>query len=120
MDEDIKLALEQDRTIDITTTGRKSGEPRRIEIWFHNIDGRFYITGIPGTRSWYANLLANPKLTFHLKGSAQADIPATARIIRDVAERKQVLPKILAKIERDDDPEKWVNNSPLVEVELRL
>ena len=38
-------ALANDQVIDITTTGRKSGEQRRIEIWFHRLDGRFYITG---------------------------------------------------------------------------
>ena len=43
MDEAVQRALEQDRTIDITTTGRKTGQTRRKEIWFHNIEGRLYI-----------------------------------------------------------------------------
>ena len=42
MDESVERALERDRTIDITTTGRQSGQPRRLEIWFHNLDGRIY------------------------------------------------------------------------------
>ena len=45
MDETIKQALERDRTIDITTIGKKTGRPRRKEIWFHNLDGSLYITG---------------------------------------------------------------------------
>ena len=40
MNAEVSRALEQDRTIDITTTGRKSGQVRRTEIWFHNLDGR--------------------------------------------------------------------------------
>ena len=44
----IESALREDRVIDITTTGRKSGQPRRIEIWFHNLDGALYLTGLPG------------------------------------------------------------------------
>ena len=60
MDESVQQALERDRTIDITTTGRNTGQPRRKEIWFHNIEGRLYITGTPGSRDWYANLAANP------------------------------------------------------------
>src|SRR6266851_3143574 len=83
MDEAIRQALELDRTIDITTTGRKSGRPQRIEIWFHNLDGRLYITGTPGRRNWYANLSANPDFTFHLKVSAQADLAARARLIEE-------------------------------------
>lgn len=70
MNEKIAQALAQDRVIDITTTGRKTGQPRRIEIWFHRWNGRYYITGLPGKRSWYANLLVYPEFTFHLKGSA--------------------------------------------------
>jgi hypothetical protein len=28
-----------ERTIDITTVGARSGTPRRIEVWFHRVDG---------------------------------------------------------------------------------
>ena len=118
MDERIKQALKQDRTIDITTTGRKSGEPRRIEIWFHNLDGRLYITGSPGRRSWYANLVANPEFTFHLKESAQADLPARARPITAEAERREVMGRITRNVGRAGDLEAWVRESPLVEVDL--
>jgi hypothetical protein len=38
MDEQVRHALEHGRAIDITNIGRTSGEPRRIEIWFHNSD----------------------------------------------------------------------------------
>ena len=57
MDEQLAKALEADRVIDITTTGRKTGESRRIEIWFHRHDGAVYVTGMPvRPRSWYANM----------------------------------------------------------------
>lgn len=116
MDATIQQALKTDRTIDITTIGRKSGQPRRIEIWFHNIDGHIYITGTPGRRDWYANLEANPNFTFHLKESAQADLAAHARLIEDPAEKRAVLQRILANIDRSNDLEAWVERSPLVEV----
>jgi deazaflavin-dependent oxidoreductase (nitroreductase family) len=119
MNEQIKHALEHDRTIDITTIGRKSGRPRRIEIWFHNLDGKLYITGSPGRRDWLANLRANPAFTFHLKNSVQADLPARARPIDDEAERRRVLAEILQKLGySDDDLEARVADSPLVEVTL--
>lgn len=118
MDKDVKQALERDRTIDITTIGRKSGQPRRIEIWFHNIEGKLYITGRPGRRSWFANLKANPDFTFHLKESVQADLPAQARPILDEAERRQVLEKLLQKIGSQSDFEDWVASSPLIEITL--
>lgn len=112
----IEQALEHDRVIDITTIGRKTGEARRIEIWFHRIDGRLYITGTPGARSWYANLVANPDFTFHLKESVQADLPARATPVEG-PEKQRVLDAIGASIPGNRitlDPE----TSPLVEVTL--
>jgi hypothetical protein len=37
-----------ERTIDITTLGARSGIPRRTEVWFHRVDGRWYLTGMLG------------------------------------------------------------------------
>jgi deazaflavin-dependent oxidoreductase (nitroreductase family) len=119
MDEQIRRALASDRTIDITTIGRRSAEPRRIEIWFYRYDGRVFLSGSPGTRDWYANLLANPELTFHLKGSVQADMPARARPITDEAERREVIAGILEELGRGYGRlEDWVAGSPLAEVEF--
>lgn len=118
MHKQIEQALAQDLTIDITTTGRKSGLPRKIEIWFHNVEGRLYITGLPGKRDWYANLAANPDFTFHLKESVKADLPARARPITDEAERRETIAKIHKKLGGERDFEAWVKDSPLVEVEI--
>jgi deazaflavin-dependent oxidoreductase (nitroreductase family) len=119
MNEQVQQALRQDRVIDITTSGRKTGLPRRKEIWFHNVDDRLYITGTPGRpRDWLANLQAQPEFTFHLKESVQADLPARAVPIVDRAARREVLAAILGKLGRSDDLESWVASSPLVEVVL--
>jgi deazaflavin-dependent oxidoreductase (nitroreductase family) len=115
--EAIDSALERGGTVDITTTGRKSGKPRRLEIVFHNVDGRIYISGIPNPnrRSWLANLDADPHMTFHLKGKVKADLPATARVIEDEAERREILPHIARNWGRKD-LEVMVRYSPLIEV----
>src|SRR5215471_15629268 len=118
MDESIKQALERDRTIDITTTGRKTGQPRRIEIWFHNVEGRLYITGTPGHRDWYANLLAHPEFTLHLKQSIHADLPARATPVLDQAHRREIIAAIHQQRGVYQDVEAWVESSPLVAVEL--
>lgn len=118
-DEAIRDALARGHTIDITTTGRRSGEPRRKEIVFHNIDGRLYISGIPRPkkRDWLLNLEADPHLTFHLKETVQADLPATARVIEDEAERRTVLAAVARNWQRDD-LEAMVRESPLIEVTI--
>jgi deazaflavin-dependent oxidoreductase (nitroreductase family) len=116
MDQDVARALAQDLTIDITTTGRKSGLPRRIETWFHRVDGRYYLSGSPGRRDWYANLVANPEFTFHLKQTVTADLPARARPITDREERTVILREVTARVGQANRLPEWVASSPLVEV----
>ncbi len=76
---EIRRLLNTVETVDITTTGRLSGEPRRIEIWMYAIAGRYIITGTPGPRDWYANLMAEPGMTLHLPDDQSLE--ATARPI---------------------------------------
>lgn len=114
-DERVARALSRGHTIDITTIGRKTGELRRIETTFHNIDGRVVLSGLPGKRSWYANLRANPNFTFHLKGAVKADLPATARAITEPVERRELMARVAQNWGRTD-LEVMLANSPLVEV----
>ena len=115
MDERVAEALEHGGVMDITTTGRRTGQPRRIELVFHNVEGRILISGRPGfRRSWIANLKANPRFTFHLKRSVQADLPATGRVITEREERERLIPGIAAGWRYD--PAIMVASSPLVEV----
>jgi hypothetical protein len=112
----VAAALEHGHRVEITTRGRQTGQLRRIELVFHNIGGRVFLSGRPGRRDWYANLVANPRFTFHLVGGVVADLPATARPITDVEERRRVL----APIARSwgYGLELMVASSPLVEVEF--
>lgn len=116
---DIQRALGHGHTIDITTTGRVTGEPRRIEIVFFNFDGRLYISGTPNPnreRAWLRNLEADPRMTFHLKAPVQADLPATARVMRDPVERRPILEQVARAWRRD--PEEMQAHSPLIEVTI--
>ncbi|HYL40461.1 MAG TPA: nitroreductase/quinone reductase family protein [Candidatus Binatus sp.] len=119
MDPRIARALTHGQLIDITTTGRVTGAPRRIEIVFHNLDGRLYISGIPNPqhqRAWLRNLEADPQFTFHLKGPVVADLPATARVISEPDERRPIIERIARIWRRDPAPmQAW---SPLVEVTI--
>lgn len=120
MDQRIRAALSRGHTIDITTTGRRTGLPRRIEMVFHTLGGQLYLSGLPNPRRrrrWLANLEANPAFTFHLKGTVQADLAATARIIDDPAERRSIL-ALVAAAWRRTDVDAMVAWSPLVEVSI--
>jgi deazaflavin-dependent oxidoreductase (nitroreductase family) len=125
MDPSIEQALAEGGIVDLTTTGRKSGVPRRIEIYLHNFDGALYLTGRPGfRRDWVANLGADPRVTLHLKRGVRADLAATARIITDPAEKAAVI--LRARVESwgaepgkaQADLDHWVETSPAVRLEL--
>lgn len=136
MEEEIRRALAidasstlEDRTIDITTTGRRSGQPRRIEIVFYRYNDDVYLSGIPAprTRDWLANLAAHPHFTFHLKRNVVADLPAVATVIVDPAERRRVLAVFVEEFNRRREPDSpwpvanlhdWVERSPLAKVEF--
>ncbi len=116
-----------DRTIDITTTGRRSGEPRRIEIAFYRLDDDIYLSGVPGptARHWLTNLAAHPQLTLHLKNRVVADLPATATVIVDPDERRRVLAVFVDEFNRRHGPDsswpeavldEWVAHSPLAKI----
>ena len=119
LDDRTTRALSRGHTIDITTTGRRSGQPRRLEIVFFNIDGRIYISGLPTRRErqWLKNLRVNPRMTIHLKGAISGDLPATAIEITDPTERRRVLEHV-AMAWRRDDVDGMVQFSPLIEVQI--
>ncbi|MFJ4828686.1 nitroreductase/quinone reductase family protein [Streptomyces sp. NPDC088747] len=132
MDEAVRRALAitpaspaRDRTIDITTIGAKTGKARRIEIWFYRADGKIYLSGLPSRPSWYANILTNPRLTFHLKHGVRADLPATAIPITDDRERRRIFTHFVADLNQPHNPgriaqptsvEDWMAGSRLAEI----
>ena len=115
------------RTIDITTTGRRSGEPRRIETVFYRFRDVIYLSGIPAPRprAWLLNLAAEPHFVFHLKHGVVADLPATATIIDDPEQRRRILGRLVDEFNERNGPDgpwpravldEWVAASPLAEV----
>jgi deazaflavin-dependent oxidoreductase (nitroreductase family) len=119
MNDTTRTALAQGGIIDLTTTGRRSGEPRRIEIVFHVIDGRIVVSGMPRRekRAWLANIEANPRVTVHLKRDVVADLPGGARVVTDESERRALLAHV-ARAWGRDDLEVMVRYSPLIEIVL--
>jgi deazaflavin-dependent oxidoreductase (nitroreductase family) len=117
MHEVVRSALADDPTIDITTTGRRTRQPRRIEIWMMDVDGRFFITGTPGRRDWLANLRANPSLTVHLERGARVDLAATAAEVDDRDTRRMVFEHLVANWYRGQTPiDELVATAPMVEI----
>jgi len=63
----------------LTTTGRKSGKPREIEIWFVEFDGRYYILAEMFHRAqWVKNIMSNGRVRVRL---GKRELEATARVL---------------------------------------
>lgn len=135
MDQRIEKALAitpsssaRERTVDITTTGARTGRQRRIEVWFYRVDGRIYLSSSPARRSWYANIVAHPDFVFHLKHGVRADLAAVGTPVRDPAQRRAAFSSIIADLNQPWNPagipqpveplEAWMQGSPLIAVEF--
>ncbi len=121
MEQSVKDAMDRGGLADITTTGRKTGQARRIEIYFHHFDGNYYLTGQPrGPRDWNANILAHPEFILHLKKGVAADVRVAGEPEADPDERERIIRR--AQVENWDYDSakvesgirKWVDTSPFV------
>jgi deazaflavin-dependent oxidoreductase (nitroreductase family) len=115
---DTIAALAATRMIDLTTTGHRTGQPRTVEIWWFHVDGRFIITGTPGRRDWYANVLRNPELeiTTPIGSFAARAVPVT-----DVDSRRAVFIDLAANwYSSQTELDLLIETAPMVEIHLNL
>lgn len=73
----------------LTTTGRKSGQPRSTGVSFMPVEGRYIAFSGWGVQSdWYKNLLVNPDVTIRIGNKT---IKATAKPVEDPQRRKDLM-----------------------------
>ncbi len=121
MEPAVKEALDRGGIVDITTTGRRSGQARRIEIYLHQFDGVYYLTGRPGwKRDWVANIVAHPEFTVHLKREITADVTVVGETEPDREERGRILFRALTENWGRDpeetrvDLDRWIDQAPFI------
>jgi deazaflavin-dependent oxidoreductase (nitroreductase family) len=111
-------ALAATRTIDFTTTGRRTGQPRTVEIWWFRVDGRFFITGTPGRRDWYANVLSDPEVEI---STPIGSFAASAVPVTDVDSRRAVFTDPAANwYSNQSELDRLIETAPMVEIHLKL
>ncbi|MGC3959920.1 MAG: nitroreductase/quinone reductase family protein [Verrucomicrobiota bacterium] len=95
----------------LTTTGRKSGAPRQIEIWFVEYGGHHYIVSERRHESqWVKNIHSCPQVHFSVgTRTAQETVlgrsPARARVV-DAAAEPALAQKVQALMDAKYD---WSN-----------
>jgi deazaflavin-dependent oxidoreductase (nitroreductase family) len=79
----------------LTTIGRKTGEPRTVEIWFGVSDHALYILSGGGDDShWVQNLKANPKVTVRI---GRTTFKGRGRLVTDPEEDRMARRLLAAK-----------------------
>ncbi|MDH4147472.1 MAG: nitroreductase/quinone reductase family protein [Acidimicrobiia bacterium] len=125
--DEILTSLLSERTVDIVTTGRRSGESRTTEIWTTPLFGRVFICGTPNAgkpgvlhqpRDWLANLLAHPDFVVRLKRGVAVELTARAEAVTDEDLRRAVLSAPSTEYYRDKAMsfDAALAHSPMVEV----
>ncbi len=102
----------------VTTTGRRSGNPHTIEIWFAQHEGRVYLLSGGGEGSdWVKNLRVNPTVGVRI---GDRDMICRASVIDDDAEdelaRRLLLEKYAPRY--SDDLTEWARTAVAVTIEL--
>ena len=64
----------------LTTTGRVTGQPREIEIWFTERSGQFYLVAERESANWVRNIQSQPQAKVRV---ANAEFKSIARVVRD-------------------------------------
>jgi deazaflavin-dependent oxidoreductase (nitroreductase family) len=113
---DIKDALQDTSEVDLTVTGRKSGQESARPIWFVEEPDRMLLLPVSGADSnWYRNIVKTRDVQLAAKG---AELSATARPIDDAATVAEVLEKFRGKYGADQIAQYYPNQNAAVEVPL--
>ena len=93
----------------LTTTGRKTGEPRVSPLLYLREGNRVILVASQGGAAtnpmWYLNLKANPKVTVQIKDEV---LTLTARDATE-SERAEYWPKLTAMYSSFDDYQSWTD-----------
>lgn len=101
----------------LTTIGRRTGRPHRIEIWFAVQDGRVYLLSGGRERSdWVRNLQANAHVTVELGDETHA---GTARVLQPgTVEDQRARELLVGKYQEGDNLDEWGRTALPVVIEF--
>jgi deazaflavin-dependent oxidoreductase (nitroreductase family) len=90
----------------LTTIGRRTGRPHRIELWFAAQDGRMYLLAGGRERSdWVRNLQANPRVTVELGDETHT---GAARVLQaGTVEDQRARELLVGKYRSGDNLDEW-------------
>jgi deazaflavin-dependent oxidoreductase (nitroreductase family) len=116
--EDLLASLKAQDYCYFTTTGRVTGNPHEIEIWFGLNDTTLYLMSGDGKSDWVKNSLKDPAVTVRI---AKHVFAGTARIVKD--EQEEMLARTLLadkyrEREADGSLSEWARTALVLAVDL--
>ena len=118
MIDDLKDVIEQEYCY-LTTTGRVSGRPHEIEIWFGLRDNTLYLLSGGGDKSdWVKNLLKNPSVTVRI---AKRIFAGTARLVKEKEEdtmARYLVARKYHEMDNENTLDEWARTALPVAIDL--
>ena len=116
--QDLPASLKDQEYCYFTTTGRVTGKPHEIEIWFGLNDSTLYLMSGDGRSDWVKNSLKNPAVTVRI---AKHTFNATARIVKDEQEEmlaRTMLADKYKERESDGSLSEWARTALVVGLDV--
>lgn len=103
----------------LTTTGRVTGNPHQIEIWFGSKNNTLYLlSGSLDKSDWVKNILKNSSVMVRV---GKYNFPATARLVKDAAEEMSARNMLADKYherESDGSLDEWARTALVVGLDV--
>jgi deazaflavin-dependent oxidoreductase (nitroreductase family) len=113
---ELKDALQNANEVELTVTGRKSGNESTRPIWFVGEGDRLLLMPVGGrTANWYRNVVKSPEIRLAADG---AELRVTARTVEDADAVAKTVEKFGAKYGADRVKEYYPKQDAFVEVPL--
>jgi deazaflavin-dependent oxidoreductase (nitroreductase family) len=102
----------------LTTTGRITGRPHEIEIWFGLQNNTLYLLSGDGRSDWVKNLIKTPSVTGRI---AKHTFAGSARLVKDSQEEivaRNMLADKYKEREADGSLSEWARTALPVAIDL--
>src|SRR5512138_740087 len=103
--------LKEEEFCYLTTTGRVTGRPHEIEIWFGLHGNTVYMLSGSHTSDWVKNLLRNPSVTIRI---GKQSFTGTARLVPEKEEDRLARYLVAEKyheLEADNTLDEWARTA---------
>lgn len=115
-DDQFQDALKGAREVELTVTGRKSGQESSRPVWFVDEDDHVLLMPVGGSgANWYRNVVANPEVDLAAGG---AELRATAKPVEESDAVADAIERFGEKYGVDKVSEYYPGQDAAVEVPL--